>query len=196
MQHELILASGSPQRQELLKGLGIPFHVHVSRVEEGEVIERDPVKRSAMLARFKAEDVEAMHPGAWVLGCDTLVVAADGDLLEKARDQAEAKRMIAKQSGNVSTVHSALCILSPDRKVFADVSSSSVHFKKLSPSEIDWWIGTGLWQGRSGSFQIDGSGQFMIERIHGDWSSIVGLPVFLLGELLKKAGWDLLSSAS
>ncbi|MDD4628917.1 MAG: Maf family protein [Candidatus Peribacteraceae bacterium] len=196
MQHALILASGSPQRQELLRGLGIPFQVHVSRVEEDEVIEHDPVKRSAMLAKLKAEDVEAMHPGAWVLGCDTLVVAADGTLLEKAQNQADAKEMITKQSGNVSTVHSALCILSPDRKVYEGISSSSVHFKKLSSSEIDWWIGTGLWQGRSGSFQIDGPGQLMIESIHGDWSGIVGLPVFLLGDVLKKAGWDVLSPAS
>jgi septum formation protein len=70
------------------------------------------------------------------------------------------------------------------------MSMSSVMFKCLSPSEIDWWIGTRLWEGRSGSFQIDGPGQLMIERIEGDWSSIVGLPVFLLGQLMKKAGWD------
>jgi len=187
----LILASASPQRRELLEGLGLPFTVRVSRVSEADVVEHDPVIRAQLLAKLKAEDVGPMHPGAYIIGCDTLVVAADGTLLEKPADAAEARSMIALQSGSVSTVHSGLCVLSPDGSVHAGVSSSSVHFKKMDDAELNWWVTSGCWRGRSGAFQIDGLGQLIIEKISGDWTGVVGLPVFLLGELLRKAGWPL-----
>lgn len=96
--------------------------------------------------------------------------------------------MIRAHSGATSVVHSALCVVDPHGKLHEGVSTSTVTFKVLTESEIAWWIGTGLWHGRSGGFQIDGPGQLMISRIDGDWTSIVGLPVFLLGELLEKSG--------
>lgn len=193
MHREIILASASPQRAQLLKGLGISFRIHVSCVSEVDVIEQDPVVRARLLAKLKAEDVADLFPNAWVIGCDTLVVAHDGSLLEKPKDAREAAAMIARQSGSVSTVHSGLCVLTPDRSVHDGVSSSSVHFKKMSDAEIGWWIASDCWRGRSGAFQIDGPGQLIIERIAGDYSGVVGLPVFLLGQLLREAGWEFLS---
>ena len=190
MKRALVLASASPQRKQLLEGLGIPFRVQVSRVSESDVLERDPRERARLLARLKAEDVAPVNPGAFIIGCDTLVVAADSVLLEKPQNAEEARAMIARQSGGVSTVHSGLCVLDPQGNVFDGVSSSDVHFKHMSDAEIDGWITTGCWRDRSGAFQIDGPGQLMIERIIGDWTGVVGLPVFLLGELMKKAGWD------
>jgi septum formation protein len=92
------------------------------------------------------------------------------------------------QSGTTSLVHSGLSVISSTGKAVSDLNTSSVTFKRLSAEEMEWWIGTGLWKDRSGSFQIDGPGQLMIEKIEGDWSGIVGLPVFLLGELLRQAG--------
>jgi len=192
MQRELVLASASPQRYALLEGLNIPFEVCVTGVEdESDVSHTDPVERAQFFARLKAERAHAVHPDAWIIGCDTLVVAADGTLLEKPRNEDEAHAMIELQSGKTSLVHSGLCVMNPRGEKQEGMSTSAVKFKQLSSAEIDWWIGTRLWEGRSGSFQIDGPGQLMIERIEGDWSSIVGLPVFLLGELMKKAGWDI-----
>lgn len=191
MQRTLVLASASPQRRELLEGLGLPFTVQVSRVSESDVLERDPVVRAQILARLKAQDVALLYPDAVVIGCDTLVVAHDGTLLEKPADAAEARAMIALQSGHVSTVHSGLCVLNPEGAAFEGVSSSAVRFKKMADADLDWWVSTGCWRDRSGAFQIDGSGQLLIERIEGDWTGVVGLPVFLLGELLKEAGWPL-----
>ncbi len=192
----LVLASASPQRKALLEGIGVPFEVCVTDVEDdSDITHQDPVERARFFARLKAEHAHAVHPHAWIIGCDTLVVASDGTLLEKPGDSGEARTMIALQSGKTSLVHSGLCVLTPKGDVHEGMSTSSVHFKKLSPSEIDWWIGTGLWQGRSGSFQIDGPGQLMIERIEGDWSGIVGFPVFLFGKLMKEAGWDLSTAA-
>lgn len=192
MHRELVLASASPQRRQLLQGLGIPFEVCVTGVEdESDVTHRDPAERAQFFARLKAQCAHSVHPNAWIIGCDTLVVASDGTLLEKPRSAEEARAMIQLQSGKTSLVHSGLCIINPQGEAHEGLSMSSVTFKSLSPQEVDWWIETRLWEGRSGSFQIDGPGQFMIERIEGDWSSVVGLPVYLLGQLLKKAGWDI-----
>ncbi len=183
----LILASASPQRKELLKGLGLSFDTIPSSVEESACTEKDPTRRAVVLARLKAEDIHALHPDACVIGCDTLVVSAAGILLEKPVNAPDAERMLRLQSGNVSIVHSALCVIGPEG-MYEGISSSCVHFKTLSEKEIAWWISTNQWKDRSGAFQIDGRGQLMIEDLEGDWTGVVGLPVYLLGELLKKAG--------
>ncbi|MFH0769945.1 MAG: nucleoside triphosphate pyrophosphatase [Candidatus Peregrinibacteria bacterium] len=186
-----ILASESPQRRTLLEGLKIPFEVIPSDVEEQDCVERDPGLRARVLAEMKAGNVAAIHPDAWVLGCDTLVVAANGTLLEKPQNALEAHEMIALQSGKTSLVHSGICLFRPDGTKRSAVSTSSVTFRSLSKEDIAWWVGTALWQGRSGAFQIDGLGQLMIERIEGDWTGVVGLPVFLLGTLLREAGFPI-----
>lgn len=187
----LILASASPQRKMLLEGLGVEFEVVVSAVDEDAHPETDPRHRSIQLAAMKAKDVAVKNKGATVIGCDTLVVSGVGDLLEKPKDEADARRMIKAHSGDTCLVHSALCVIGADGKVHEGVSTSSVTFKSLTDTEIDWWIGTKLWQGRSGGFQIDGLGQLLISHIEGDWTSIVGLPVYLLGQLLEKAGYTI-----
>lgn len=187
---ELILASASPQRRVLLEGLGLAFRAQASGVDESACQLADPAERAQVLARLKAEDVFASHPDCWVIGCDTLVVAPDGTLLEKPTDAADARRMLRLQSGGASMVHSGLCLLGPGGE-HEGISSSRVLFKALTDEEIEWWITTGEWQDRSGSFQIDGLGQLLIERLEGDWTSVVGLPVFLLGQLMEKAGLPL-----
>lgn len=191
MSQKLILASASPQRKSLLNGLGFPFSVEVSGIDEGAHPEMDPVRRAQVLAKEKAQDVFKRFPGTFVIGCDTLVVAADGSLLEKADDAKGARAMVRKLSGAVSVVHSALCVVAPGGQMHEGISSSKVRFKRLTDAEIDWWISTDLWRGRSGSFQIDGPGQVMIDHLEGDWTGVVGLPVFLLGCLLQDAGYVL-----
>lgn len=185
----LILASASPQRKTLLSGLELRFEVIPSTVDEDIHPEQDPALRAVTLAKLKALDVSGKHPGATIIGCDTLVVAADGTLLEKPKDEEDARRMLMLQNGRTSLVHSAVCIVDAKGKTHEGLSTSSVLFKKLTEKEIDWWINTKLWQGRSGGFQIDGLGQLMIASITGDWTGIVGLPVFLLGQLLEDASY-------
>lgn len=189
----LILASASPQRKTLLEGLGWEFRVEPSTVDEESHVIADHRERSLLLAQHKARDVHGRNRSAFVIGCDTLVVSHDGALHEKPKDAAEARAMIARQAEGPCVVHSGVCVVAPDGKEYSDVSSSTVYFAPLTPAQIEWWIGTGLWEGRSGAFQIDGPGQLMIERIEGDWTAVVGLPVFLLGLLLEEAGYPVMS---
>ncbi len=187
--HPVVLASASPQRKRLLEGLGIQFTVVPSSYDESTCKITNPDERAVALAKAKAEHVAAFHPDAFVIGCDTLVVASDGTLLEKPFDAKDARRMLELQSGHTSQVHSGLCVISPEVGDFTGVATSKVTFKNLSDQEKDWWIDTNLWDGRSGGFQIDGHGQLIIEHLEGDWSNVVGLPVFLLGNLLSQAGF-------
>ena len=196
MSSHLVLASASPQRKRLLEGLGLQFTVHPSDFDESSCTITDPVKRSQYLAMKKAQTVNAHFPDSFVIGCDTLVVSQDGELLEKAPNADSARSAMQKLSGKTATVLSALSIVDPHQKHYEGVCSSEVTFKNLTDAEIDWWIATSLWKDRSGSFQIDGPGQLMISHIEGDWSSIVGLPVYLLGDLLSQAGYDILTSSS
>ena len=188
---KFILASASPQRKALLAGLGLTFDVISSSVDESSCTERDPVRRARMLSALKARDVARGHLGCVIIGCDTLVVSPGGHLLEKPADADDARRMLRLQSGGTSIVHSGLTIISEKGEELSGVSSSSVTFKKLSTDDEEWWIRTGLWKDRSGAFQIDGPGQLMIEGIEGDFTGVVGLPVFLFGELMRQAGISL-----
>ena len=188
MTPSLILASTSPQRKTLLEGLGIGFEIVAPNVDEDIHPEKNPVARAATLARLKAEDVAMRRPGCFVIGADTLVVSPHGELLEKPADADGARRMLRGQSGGTSVVHSAMCLIDPNGQLYEGVDSSSVFFTTLTPEAIEWWIGTKLWEGRSGAFQIDGPGQLMIERIEGDWSGVVGFPVYLFGQLAMQAG--------
>jgi septum formation protein len=191
--HRLILASASPQRKTLLEGLGVIFEVIPSSVDEDGHPEKSPRERSEILACLKAQDIAAKNKGAIVIGCDTLVVSCAGELLEKPKDADDARKMLEAQSGGLSQVYSALCVIDAKGEKHTGISRSSVSFKKLSPKDIDWWVSTGLWRGRSGGFQIDGLGQLLIEKIEGDWTGVVGLPVYLLGTLLQESGVTLSS---
>jgi septum formation protein len=187
MSASLILASASPQRRTLLEGLGLKFQIVPSSIHEPDILEDNPPERAKILSLHKARDVSAIRTDSWVIGCDTLVVASDGTLLEKPTDASDARRMMNLHSGRTSLVHSGLTIISPEGKEYTGLSTSSVTFKELTEEEKEWWVKLGLWEGRSGGFQIDGKGQLLIQEITGDWTSIVGFPVFLFGELCRQA---------
>ena len=182
-----ILASQSPQRSDILRNIGISFEVIPSHIDESSVTERDPIKRALLLAQAKAESVSKNYPDRWVIGADTLVVSADHELLEKPVDADDARRMLRLHSGRTSVVHSALALKrGQERK--AGISTASVTFRKLTDEDIEWWIGTKLWQDRSGAFQIEGEGQKIIEGFAGELETIVGFPVSLFRQMCAGYG--------
>ena len=182
-----ILASQSSQRRDILQKLGVPFEVIPSHCDESAITESDPVKRALLLAEAKAASISKKYPDQWVIGADTLVVSADGELLEKPFDADDARRMLRLHSGRTSVVHTALALERGEERKMG-ISTASVTFRKLTDEDIEWWIETGLWADRSGAFQIEGEGQKIIEGFTGELETIVGFPVQAFRRMAEKIG--------
>lgn len=173
---KLTLASGSPQRSEILRKLGLEFEVVVPGVEE--LTEGDPEELVVENARRKAE---AVPPGRLVIACDTDVVL-DGEVLGKPVDAAEARAYLDRMSGRAHTVMSGLVVVE-DGEERSGVEKSTVVFKQLSDVEKERYVRFGEWEGRSGGYAIQTLGSSLVERVEGSVSNVVGLPVGLLAEL-------------
>lgn len=185
-----ILASASPRRKELLRELIPEFEIIPSRAEERVEGTPAPERLVQLLAKQKAEDVAGMPEAAGkaVLGSDT-VVALDGETLGKPKDEADAKRMLKALSGRTHEVYTGVCILYPNergRVALTDVACTKVRFSELSDERIDAYIATGSPMDKAGAYGIqDGE---LVEGIEGSFSNVVGLPVELVAEMLKKLG--------
>ena len=173
----LILASASPRRQELLKLIGCPFTIEVSNAEElipdGMAAHDIP----QYLSGLKAEAVFSHHRGenAAVLGSDT-VVALDGKVFGKPHDEADAFRMLRALSGREHEVITGVTILT-DEKDIRFTSIARVRFYELSDEEIRAYIASGEPFGKAGSYAIQGKGALLAEGITGDVYTVIGLPV-------------------
>ena len=167
----LVLASGSPRRRAILEQLGIEFEVVVPDVEE--LAEGDPRELVIENARRKAAAVE----GDLVLGADT-TVALDGAILGKPGSEAEARAFLTSLSGRTHEVWSGLALNDETSAVMTEVT-----FRDVAPL-LDWYLATGEWQGKAGGYAIQGRGAALVERIEGDYSNVVGLPVSALIELM------------
>ena len=182
----LVLASSSPRRRQLLEMLGIPHLVDPADLPEdaepGESAEQVAVR----LAREKALQVAARHPGARVLGADT-VVALGTRLLGKPSSPADATRMLAELSGREHRVVTAVA-LACDGGVQERHDVTGVWFRPLSAEWIAAYVATGEPMDKAGAYGVQGYGAVLVERIEGDFFSVMGLPVRLVVELLELAG--------
>jgi septum formation protein len=170
------LASGSPQRRELLSKLGVEFEVVVPGVEE--LTGGDPEVEVLENARMKARAVEA---DGIVIACDTDVIL-DGRALGKPADEDDARRYLELLSGRAHEVLSGLVVLSEDGEK-SGLERTTVVFKELDEAEKERYVRFGEWRGRSGGYAIQTLGSTLVERIEGSVSNVVGLPVGLLAEL-------------
>jgi len=180
-----VLASGSPQRRELLARLGVPFTVRVSGAEELEQ-GPDPAAVALENARRKARGV--LRPGAAeaVLGCDTIVVL-DGTIYGKPADEAAARATIAALGGRTHEVISGVALLlggEAEAEERAALARSRVTFRPVDERLLDWYLGTGEWRGRSGGYAIQGAtGARLALAVEGEEENVVGLPLRTLREL-------------
>jgi septum formation protein len=172
----LTLASGSPQRAEILRKLGLEFDVVVSGVDE--LNGGDPEVEVLANARLKAQ---AVQRDGIVIACDTDVVI-DGKALGKPGDAAESRRYLNRMSGRAHEVLSGLVVLL-DGEERSGLERTRVVFKDLSEDEKDRYVEFGEWQGRSGGYAIQTLGSTLVECVEGSVSNVVGLPVGLLIEL-------------
>ncbi len=173
---QLTLASGSPQRSEILRKLGLEFEVVVSGVEE--LSGGDPEFEVLENARLKAR---AVARDGIVIACDTDVVL-DGKALGKPADAAESSRYLDRMSGRAHEVLSGLVVV-VDGEERTGLERTTVTFKHLSEAEKERYVEFGEWEGRSGGYAIQTLGSTLVERIEGSVSNVVGLPVGLLLEL-------------
>ena len=165
----LVLASSSPQRRAILEQLGIPFTVAVPGVEE--LTEGEPEQLVIENALRKARAVE----GERVLGVDTAVVL-EGNIFGKPRDEREARAFLSRLAGVTHQVWSGLALIEAGEASTA-AAVTSVSFRTLEQPELDWYLASGEWRERAGGYAIQGRGAALVERIEGDYTNVVGLPV-------------------
>jgi len=182
--HDLILASRSPRRAELLKTAGISFEVLAADIDETPLPNEAPAAYVERLAIEKARAVLALRPAARVLGADT-TVTIDDDILGKPEDEADAVRMLRKLSGRVHLVHTGVALVSA-RGVQSAVDTTRVWFDTMTDEDISWYVATGEPVDRAGAYAIQGFASRFIPRIDGSYSNVVGLPVAMVSSILKK----------
>ena len=184
----LVLASSSPRRRELLTMLGIAFEVIPSHVDEEEIDGETPGEHVTRLSQAKVREVGKTFPARWILGADTIVFI-DGVVLGKPRTTTDAQCMLRKLSGREHTVMTGFYIYHPERNQSAGtVVESRVAIKKLTENEIDGYIKTGEPFDKAGAYAVQGIGMFMIEKVSGSHTNVIGLPVCEVVSALKSLG--------
>lgn len=189
---EIILASSSPRRRELLQNLGLAFTVITSDVDESIESELTPAQIVETLSLRKAKKVAEQREHGIVIGSDTIVVL-DHRVLGKPVDEAEAFQMLLSLQGREHTVYSGVALIdaSTGREEVA-YSFTQVKMRNLTEQEIRAYIASGEPMDKAGSYAIQGIGATLVEGIKGDYFTVVGLPLNLTAQLLKKFDISLL----
>lgn len=183
---DIILASQSPRRQELLARMGLTFTVCPADIEEVIDPGLTPPQVVMSLSRQKAEAVAASRPDALVIAADTIVVL-DGKILGKPHSVGEAREMLTALSGQEHHVCTGFT-LQRGEQVETGCEESQVWFRELTEEEIDSYIATGEPMDKAGAYGIQGYGALLVNGIHGDYFNVMGLPVCRLGQDLKAFG--------
>jgi septum formation protein len=183
---EVVLASASPRRRELLDLVGIRHVVDPADVDESLRAGESPPDYVERLARAKAIAVAARHADAVVIGADTTVVLGD-DILGKPADTDDAKRMIARLAGHTHEVCTGIAVVY-GMKTASAVERVAVTFRTLTPREIDAYVATGEPMDKAGAYGIQGWGATIVERIDGDYFSVMGLGLRRLVALFAEVG--------
>jgi septum formation protein len=186
--HDLILASASPRRRELLEEIGLKFSVIPAEVTEHEAPDADPREMVRHNAALKADWVAARHPDAIVIGADTTVFI-DETVLNKPRDAAEARAMLRLLSGRTHTVFTGLAVrrLASGLKLDQGVASE-VTFKALDEAIIELYLSRVHTLDKAGGYAIQEQGDLIVAGYTGSRTNIVGLPVEEMKQLLTQAG--------
>jgi MAF protein len=182
------LASGSPRRRELLALLGLPFDVRPVDIDEDAGRSPDAQIVARRLAREKAEAARLVEPEAPIIAADT-VVAYNGSLLGKPGDAGEARRMLRMLRGQTQDVVTAVVLMPTGRRsILARQPLTRVTMRDYTDAEIEAWIASGGPFDRAGAYAIQDAAFRPVERYEGCYCNVVGLPLWPLVEMLRKAG--------
>ena len=185
----IILASGSPRRKELMTQAGIDFKIHVADIDESEVnVDIAPENYVSLLSKIKAQAVAPSYPDRWTIGADT-IVALDKTILGKPADHQQAESMLRQLSNRDHNVFTAFTVTRPStNETVTRVVNTRVRFKDLSSDEIEWYAGTNEPYDKAGGYGIQGIGAFLVKEISGSYTNVVGLPVCELIDTLASLG--------
>jgi septum formation protein len=184
----LVLASASPRRARILRGLGIPFRVVVSHEDESLRPGEEGAAAVERLARAKARAVAGSETLP-VLAADTEVLC-DDDILGKPADEAEAREMLRRLAGRTHWVVTGLCLVS-GAVARSGVERSRVTFAPMTEDEVAWYAATHEPLDKAGGYHVDGRGALFVETVEGSPSNVAGLPVRLLLRVAREMGVDL-----
>ena len=184
----LILASTSPRRHELLALLNMPFEIVAPTYVERVRPHLSPADQARLFAEGKARSCQELFADSLIIGCDTLI-EFDSKVVGKPTDRADAARMLRQLSGQKHLIHTGVAVISTATgKLQSAVESVQVWFKQLAPPEVETYVTTGESLGKAGAYGIQGAGAELIERIEGDYTAAVGLPLNTLALLLGQFG--------
>ena len=186
---ELILASQSPRRKELLGLFRLPFTVRIADIDETMDLNKQPFDEVARVSRCKAEAV-ARNADDIVIAADTIVVC-EGKVLGKPRDESDAKAMLSLLSGRDHQVMTGMCVLRGETVITA-TEVTDIHFRELSDTEIDAYVATGEPMDKAGSYGIQGGAALFAEKMVGDYYNVMGLPVCRLWKILHEIAPELI----
>lgn len=179
----VILASQSPRRKELMGLLRIPFTVRVADIDESMDPSLPPADEVARVSRLKAEAVSRQETDT-VIAADTIVVC-DGAVLGKPKDEAHARQMLTMLSGKAHQVMTGLTVLRGNECVCC-TQITDVYFRELTQDEILSYIATGEPMDKAGAYGIQGLAALFVKRVEGDYCNVIGLPVCRLSQILKE----------
>ena len=186
---QLVLASTSPRRHELLGLLGVAFQVHPPAFEEHPLAGLSPRKQVEYFALEKARSIAGRRPSDLVLGSDT-VIELDGRLLGKPGDLDEARDMLTALAGRPHGVHTAVALCSRIRAVESvEVATATVYMRPDVDGAIEQYLASRESLGKAGAYSIQGAGGDLVERIEGDFTTVVGLPLRVVARLLGSVGY-------
>ena len=184
----IILASASPRRRQLLEQIGLEFEVEPSDYAEDLQTKLQPHELAKELSLKKAQAVAKRYEDAVIIAADTLIVLEDG-IMGKPHTEAEAKEILAALNGRPHSVITGFTLLdTKENKRLSKSVETTVYVKRLSPAEIDAYVGTGEPLDKAGAYGIQGLGAVIVERIEGDYFNVIGLPLCALAEGLKSFG--------
>lgn len=185
---DIVLASASPRRAELLESAGIRFAVVPGHIDETPFSGEEPVEHVLRLAREKAAEVARRETGRYFIGADTIVVC-DGEIMGKPLDDADAGRMLRKLSGRAHQVVTGFAVFDQTaERYITRAISTDVVFKALTDLEITSYVATGCPLDKAGAYAIQGGAAHMVERINGSYTNVVGLPLCEVVAALRELG--------
>ena len=186
---QLVLASASPRRLALLEQAGLaPVRAERPEVDESPLPSEMPARLAGRLAKAKAKEVAARHPGAFILAADT-VVACGRRVLPKAADEAQARVCLMRLSGRRHKVHTGIAVVDPEGRCRGRVVTSTVTFKRLSAGEVAAYLASGEWRNKAGGYAIQGRAALFNTAINGSYTNVVGLPLSETANLLAGLGY-------